>query len=43
MNRELTNIEKQKVIDEKTKQILSLLGIKKSFRVLNQLASTLKL
>lgn len=43
MNEELTNIEKQKVIDEKTKQILSLLGIKKSFRVLNQLASTLKL
>ncbi len=40
---ELTNLEKQKVIDEKTKQIINLLGVKKSFRLLNQLASAIKL
>lgn len=43
MNKELTNLEKQQVIDEKTRQVLSLLGVKKSFRVLNQLASAIKL
>lgn len=43
MNENLTNIEKQEAIDKKTKQILSLLGVKKSFRVLNQLASAIKL
>lgn len=43
MEEELTNFEKQRVIDEKTKQIISLLGVKKSFRLLNQLASALKL
>lgn len=40
---ELTNLEKQRAIDEKTKQIISMLGIKKSFKLLNQLASALKL
>lgn len=40
---ELTNLEKQRVIDEKTKQIINLLGVKKSFRLLNQLASAIKL
>lgn len=43
VNRELTNLEKQQVIDEKTRQVLNLLGVKKSFRVLNQLASAIKL
>lgn len=43
MNKELTNFEKQNIINEKTKQILSLLGVKKSFRLLNQLASAIKL
>lgn len=43
MEEELTNFEKQRVIDEKTKQIINLLGVKKSFRLLNQLASALKL
>lgn len=40
---ELTSSEKQQVIDERTKQILSMLGVKKSFKLLNQLASALKL
>lgn len=40
---ELTNLEKQRVIDEKTRQIISMLGVKKSFKLLNQLASALKL
>lgn len=40
---ELTNIEKQRAIEEKTRQIIGLLGVKKSFRLLNQLASALKL
>lgn len=43
MEEELTNLEKQKAIDEKTKQIISFLGVKKSFRLLNQLASAIKL
>jgi len=43
VNKELTNFEKQNIINEKTKQILSLLGVKKSFRLLNQLASAIKL
>lgn len=43
MSEELTNLEKQNIIDEKTKKIISLLGVKKSFRLLNQLASAIKL
>lgn len=43
MDKDLTNLEIEQAIDEKTKQVLSLLGVKKSFRVLNQLASAIKL